>query len=105
MAAYVLGQERDLEPLGLTPKDVLCKGSHRELQGLLYAKVGTRDYQDYVKSVQIRPHKSDPITSWYGVNSSVNRHPGWEEELVMAVVDQAERFEECLGWAQKALWP
>ena len=27
VASYWLGQERDLEPLGLTPKDILCQGN------------------------------------------------------------------------------
>ena len=105
LASFVFGTERDLELLDLTPREILCTRNMRDLQSLLYPRQNSKGYQEYLKSAQIRGSKPDPITNRYGVNSTVNRHPQWEEHMVSALIDQAERMEEVLEWGQQALWP
>ena len=105
LASFVFGTERDLELLDLTPREILCTRNMRDLQSLLYPRQNSKGYQEYLKGAQIRGSKPDPITNRYGVNSTVNRHPQWEEHMVSAIIDQTERMEEVLQWAQQALWP
>ena len=102
LGSFVLGLERDVDLMGLTPRELLGTRNLRELQGLLYPRTG---YPEFLKNSQIRAGRPDPITVRYGANSIMHRPPAWEEHMIAVITDEAPRMEATLEWAQRALWP
>ena len=102
--SYVVGLERDLKLMGWTPKEILGQANLQDLKAYLWPKIKTKDYQEFVRNVQIRPTRPDPITRRYATGSSHGRSPGWEDELVALAVNMAEMLETTVTWAIKSLW-
>ena len=102
---FYVGMERDLMLLGLTPKEILGQSNLQDLKAYLWPKIKAKDYQEFLRNIQIRPGRPDPITRRYATGSSHARSPGMEDELVMVAVNRAEVLESTVNWAQKTLWP
>ena len=103
--SYFVGLERDLKLMGWTPKEILGQANLQDLKAYLWPKIKTKDYQELVRNVQIRPTRPDPITRRYATGSSHGRSPGWEDEYVLLAVNMTEMLETTVTWAIKSLWP